>query len=96
MNKKEILEIKRRFKKEEASFTRLVGCYVDGNKNKICIFGGKFLNLEEEEYYKYLEIANKALSGTLGNNLLELSCIFCLESMSIIISQRNMWCKWVW
>ena len=25
------------------------------------------------EYYKYLEIANKALSGTLGNNLLELN-----------------------
>ncbi|MBR3811744.1 MAG: DUF4317 domain-containing protein [Agathobacter sp.] len=73
MNKKEILELKRRFKKEEASFTRLVGCYVDGNKNKICKFGGKFLNMEEEEYYKYLEIANKALSGTLGNNLLELS-----------------------
>ena len=73
MNKKEILEIKRRFKKEEASFSRLVGCYVDCNKNKICKFGGKFLNLEEEEFHKYLEIANKALSGTLGNNLLELS-----------------------
>ena len=73
MNKKEILELKRRFRKEEASFSRLVGCYVDGNKNKICKFGGKFLNLEEEEFYKYLEIANKALSGTLGNNLLELS-----------------------
>ena len=73
MNKKEILEIKCRFKKEEASFTRLVGCYVDCNKNKICKFGGKFLNLEEEEFHKYLEIANKSLSGTLGNNLLELS-----------------------
>lgn len=73
MNKKEILELKRRFKKDEATFTRLVGCYVDGNHNKICKFGGKFLTLEEEEYYKYLEIANKALSGTLGNNLLELS-----------------------
>ena len=73
MNKKEILELKRRFKKDEASFTRLVGCYVDGNRNKICTFGGKFLTLEEEEYYKYLDIANKALSGTLGNNLLDLS-----------------------
>lgn len=73
MTKKEILELKRRLKKDEATFTRLVGCYVDGNKNKICKFGGKFLNLEEEEYYKYLDIANKALSGTLGNNLLELS-----------------------
>ena len=73
MNKKEVLELKRRFKKEDASFTRLCGCYVDGNHNKICKFGSKFLNLEEEEFYKYLEIANKALSGTLGNNLLNLS-----------------------
>ncbi len=73
MNKKEILELKRRFKKDEATFTRLVGCYVDGNHNKICNFGSKFLTLEEEEYYKYLEIANKALSGTYGNNLLDLS-----------------------
>ncbi len=72
MNKKEVLELKRRFKKDAATFTRLVGCYVDANHNKVCKFGGKFLNLEEEEYYKYLEIANKALSGTLGNNLLEL------------------------
>lgn len=72
MNKKEVLELKRRFKKDAATFQQMVGCYVDGNKNKICKFGGKFLNLEDEEYYKYLEIANKALSGTLGNNLLNL------------------------
>ncbi|MGN0415718.1 MAG: DUF4317 domain-containing protein [Agathobacter sp.] len=72
MNKKEVLELKRRFKKEAATFTRVCGCYVDGNHNKICRFGNTFLNLEEDEFYKYLEIANKALSGTLGNNLLEL------------------------
>lgn len=73
MNKKEVLELKRRFKKESATFTRVCGCYVDGNRNKICKIGNTFLNLEEEEFYKYLEIANKSLSGTLGNNLLELS-----------------------
>ena len=73
MNKKEVLELKRRFKKDAATFTRVCGCYVDGNHNKICKFGNTFLNLEEDEYYKYLEIANKALSGTLGNNLLELN-----------------------
>lgn len=72
MNKKEVLELKRRFKKDAATFTQLVGCYVDCNHNKICKFGGKFLTLEEDEYYKYLEIANKVLSGTLGNNLLNL------------------------
>ena len=73
VNKKEVLELKKRFKKDQATFTRLVGCYVDCNREKICKFGGKFLTLEEEEYYKYLEIANKVLSGTLGNNLLNLS-----------------------
>ena len=72
MNKKEVLELKRRFKKEAATFTRVCGCYVDGNHNKVCKFGNRFLNLEEDEFYKYLEIANKALSGTIGNNLLEL------------------------
>lgn len=72
MKKKEVLELKRRFKKEAATFTRVCGCYVDGNHNKVCKFGNTFLNLEEDEFYKYLEIANKALSGTIGNNLLEL------------------------
>ena len=72
MNKKEVLELKRRFKKDSATFTRLVGCYVDANHNKVCKFSGTFLNLEEEEFHKYLEIANKSLSGTLGNNLVEL------------------------
>ncbi|MBE5888197.1 MAG: DUF4317 domain-containing protein [Lachnospiraceae bacterium] len=81
MNKKEILELKRRFKKDEATFTRLVGCYVDGNRNKICNFGSKFLTLEEEEYFKYLDIANKTLSGTYGNNLLDLS--FPLEEEEV-------------
>ena len=49
-----------------------MGCYVDGNHNKVCKIGNTFLNLDEDEFYKYLEIANKALSGTLGNNLLNL------------------------
>ena len=72
MNKKEVLELKRRFKKEAATFTRVCGCYVDGNHNKVCKFGNTFLNLEEEEINKNLHIAHKALSGTIGNNLLEL------------------------
>lgn len=72
MNKKEVLELKRRFKKESATFTRVAGCYVDANRNKVCKIGSTFLNLEEDEFYKYLEIANRALSGAIGNNLLDL------------------------
>lgn len=72
MNKKEIMEIKRRLKKESCTFTRLCGCYVDAEKNKVVNFGQTFLNLEDEEFYKYLEIAKKVLSGNIGNNLLTL------------------------
>ena len=72
MNKKEVMEIKRRLKKEGCTFTRMCGCYVDAEKNKVVNFGQTFLNLEDEEFYKYLEIAKKVLSGNIGNNLLTL------------------------
>lgn len=72
MNKKEINEIKRRFKKEECTFTRMCGCYVDAEKNRVTRIGKTFLNLEDDELHKYLEIAKKTLSGAPGNNLLEL------------------------
>lgn len=72
MNKKDVLEIKRRFKKEAFTFTRMCGCYVDADHNKITKISETFLNLDDAEYYKYLDIAKKALSGTIGNNLLEL------------------------
>ena len=73
LQNKDILELKRHFKKEACTFTRMCGCYVDANKNKVVELNETFLNLEDEEFYKYLEIAKKALSGTIGNNLLELS-----------------------
>lgn len=72
MNKKDVLEIKRRFKKEACTFTRMCGCYVDAEHNKITKIGETFLNLDDAEYYKYLDIAKRVLSGTLRNNLLEL------------------------
>lgn len=72
LRNKDILELKRRFKKEACTFTKMCGCYVDSNKNKVVELSETFLNLDDEEFYKYLEIAKKALSGTIGNNLLEL------------------------
>lgn len=72
LRNKDILELKRRFKKESCTITKLCGCYVDANKEKVVELNETFLNLEDEEFYKYLEIAKKALSGTIGNNLLEL------------------------
>ncbi len=73
MNKKDILELKRRMKKTHCTFTRMCGCYVNAEKEIVLTFNENFLNLEEDELHKYLEIAAKTLSGTPGNNLLELS-----------------------
>ncbi len=81
MNKKEVAELKRRLKKESCTFQRMCGCYVDADKNKLVQFSQNFLTLEDEEFYKYLEIANKALSGTIGNNLLDLE--FSIEEEDI-------------
>lgn len=72
MKKKDILELKKRLKKDKCTFTKVCGCYVNGEKNIILNFNETFLNLEEDEFFKYLEIAKKTLSGTIGNNILEL------------------------
>lgn len=72
MTKKDVLELKRRFKKTECTFTKICGCYVNSNKEIVLNLDETFLNLKDEEFFKYLEIANKTLSGTVGNNLLEL------------------------
>lgn len=73
MNKKEVAEIRKRFTKEHMSIRRLCGCYVNGEKKIINTFTENFLNLPDEEFYKYLEIVKKSLSSKLGNNLLNLS-----------------------
>lgn len=72
MDKKSINELRRRLKKDTCSFTKLCGCYVDDNKNKVTSIDEIFLNLPDEEYYKFLEIAKKVLSTNVGNNILEL------------------------
>ena len=52
------------------AITRICGCYVDGEKNKKTELKEAFLSLPEEEMFKYFAIFRKALSGTVGKNLL--------------------------
>lgn len=72
MIKKEISELKRLFTPANCSISRICGCYVDGEKNKKTELKEAFLALPEEDMFKYFEILRKALSGTLGKNLLNL------------------------
>lgn len=68
----EVLELKKRFKKDRASFYRVAGCYVNEQKEKVYTFNKSFLNLPEDEMFKYLEIVTKTLSGKINNNLLNI------------------------
>ncbi|MBO5387386.1 MAG: DUF4317 domain-containing protein [Lachnospiraceae bacterium] len=76
MTKKEINEIKGLYDTiEECGIARLCGCYVNGDKEKVKVFSESFLNLDEKEQHKYLEIFRKNMSGTLGKNLIDLSFV---------------------
>ncbi len=72
MNKKDVLELKKRYKKESCTINRLAGCYVDANKHKVLKLNEDFLNMKEEEFFKFMDIAKKTMTGTIGNNILEL------------------------
>ncbi len=72
MNKKEVLEIRKQYKPEECSITRICGCYVDGNKEILAKSKDAFLSLPDEEIFKYLTIFKQTLSGTIGKNLINM------------------------
>jgi len=69
MNKREISEIKKQFKKDNNAITRICGCYVDAEKQIKTSLKEAFFALSEEEIFKYYEIFRKTLSGGIGKNL---------------------------
>lgn len=93
MNKKDVLEVKKQFTKDNCAITKICGCYVDHEKNKILKMKEAFLSLPEEEEFKYFEIFKHTLSGTLGKNLVSME--FPLEqeeegrSQEFLLRLRN-------
>lgn len=78
MTRKEINEIKSQYTLEDCAILKMVGCYVDGDKNKVTKINETFLNLPEDEKHKYFDIFKKTLSGTPGKNLIDMQ--FSLDS----------------
>lgn len=71
MNKKEVREIRKLYDVKHCAITRITGCYVDGEKNICSRFASNFLSLPEDVIHKYFKIFKKALSGSIGKNLLD-------------------------
>ena len=80
MNKKEVSEIKKQFSPSNCCITRICGCYVDSEKNKKTELKEAFLSLPEEDAFKYFAIFRKALSGSIGKNLINMEFPLHTES----------------
>ena len=72
MNQKELNEIRRRFKLDRNSISKIFGCYVNSNKEIISWIDASMGLMRQEEQEMYLGLLKKALSGALGKNLVDI------------------------
>lgn len=72
MNQKELLEIRKRFKPDKDSISHIYGCYVNAAKEIVSQMDMSVGLMEPEEAELYLKLLKKAISGTLGKNLLDI------------------------
>lgn len=72
MNKTEISEIRKLFKKDNYRIDSLAACYVDVDKEKTFVLKEALSSLSEEELLYHLGIFHKCLGGTLGKNLINM------------------------
>ena len=73
MNIKEIGEIRRRVRRDRSNMTSIYGCYVNENKEIISEFRQSTGMMSENEGDKYFGLLNKALSGAVGKNLIDIT-----------------------
>jgi hypothetical protein len=73
MNEKEVAELRRQFRPDHHTITKVYGCYVNENKTVISTFEQSMALAAQEEAESYLTLLKKSLSGTLGRNLLDIA-----------------------
>ncbi len=72
MNQKELNEIRRRWKLDRNAINTIYGCYVNSAKEIISEFDTSLGLMSHDEAEMYLNVLKKALSGTLGKNLIDI------------------------
>ena len=72
MNQNELKEIRRRFRPDKDNISRIYGCYVNAAKEIVTRIDMSLGLMEQEETQMYYKILKKALSGTLGRNLIDI------------------------
>ncbi|MBR5528905.1 MAG: DUF4317 family protein, partial [Oscillospiraceae bacterium] len=85
MNQKEIGEIRRRMRRDRSNMTAIYGCYVNGNKEIIASFRQSTGMMPENEAEKYFGVMKRALSGTVGKNLIDV----CFQTSQVADSPEH-------
>lgn len=73
MLKTDLMELKKTLKKDRVTISRMFACYVSGENKDKSIQTASFLNLPDDEFYKYLELIKKMMSCKAGDTLQTLS-----------------------
>lgn len=73
MNEKEIGEIRRHLRRDRCNMTAIYGCYVNDNREIIAEYRAGTGIMSENEADRYFSILRKALSGSVGRNLIDLT-----------------------
>lgn len=72
MNRSEIAELKKLYKPDRCNINRIAYAYIDHEKNILGKQIVPYLQLPEDDTFKFLDIYSKALSGKIGKNLIEM------------------------
>ena len=72
MNQNELKEIRRRFRPDKDNISRIYGCYVNAAKEIVTRIDMSLGLMGQEETEMYYKILKKALSGSLGRNLIDI------------------------
>lgn len=73
MNEKEVGEIRRHLRRDRSNMTAIYGCFVNDNKEMIAEYRASTGIMSENESDRYFGILRKALSGSIGKNLIDLT-----------------------
>ena len=73
MTEKEIGEIRRRVRRDRSNMPAIYGCFVNDQKEIVTEYRQSTAIMSENEAERYFGLMKRALSGTVGKNLIDIS-----------------------
>lgn len=73
MNEREVSELRRRFRPDKSNITKICGCYVSDKGEILTQFTTSISLMLDDEKEKVLTVLKKALSGSVGKQLMDIS-----------------------